>query len=113
MKLKRIEFNCASSNDILPFICHATKVNKIQVTFLTNGSHFDECNEILDLVALNKERDKLVGACKVMIYVMENVYLATKWAIKQTDFRMIEMKRISSYHWKRVFGVQIFDPERS
>ncbi|XP_031635386.1 uncharacterized protein LOC116348505 isoform X2 [Contarinia nasturtii] len=90
----------ASSDDILPFICHAEKVNKIKVEQLCSGSHFDQIDKILDLMTLNKKREKLVGARKIMIYVSEDVYLATKWAMKQTDFKLIEMKRITSYDWK-------------
>ncbi|XP_031633905.1 uncharacterized protein LOC116347460 [Contarinia nasturtii] len=99
LKLKRICFYFASSDDILPFICHATNLNKIKVECIQSGSHFDENDKILDLIALNKERKKLVGALKITIYVGEDVYLATKWATKQTDFNMIEMKRESSYAW--------------
>lgn len=102
-KLKRIEFGIASSDDILPFICHAKTVNKIKVSSLKNGSYFDEDKNILNLLALNKERKKLYGARKIMIYVQENVYLATKWAMRQTEFSLIEMKRHTSYNWKHSF----------
>ncbi|XP_031635376.1 uncharacterized protein LOC116348494 [Contarinia nasturtii] len=92
-KLKRLYFIKASSDDILPFICHAKKVNKIKVECLFG------LNKILDLLALNKEREKLVGAHKITIYVEEVVYFATKWAMKQKDFKLIEMKRDTSYNW--------------
>lgn len=97
-KLKHIEFVDACSDDILPFIRHAVRVKKLKVSSLSSGLHFDQHNKILDLFALNKEREKLVSAQKIMIYVDDDVYLATKWAMKQTDYRMIEMKRIKSYH---------------
>ncbi|XP_031634390.1 uncharacterized protein LOC116347800 [Contarinia nasturtii] len=99
-KLKRIHFEYSSYDDILPFIRHAEKVNKIKVESFRHGSHFDENYKILDLIALNKEREKLVGAHKITIYVDEDVYLATKWAMKQTDFSLIRMKRETSYDWK-------------
>ncbi|XP_031635406.1 uncharacterized protein LOC116348520 [Contarinia nasturtii] len=99
LNLKRVHSDYASSDDILPFIRHAEKVNKIRVEELLSGSHFDENDNVLDLFALNKEREKLVGARKITIYVPEDVYLLTKWAMKQTDFKLIEMKRITSYDW--------------
>ncbi|XP_031633931.1 uncharacterized protein LOC116347480 [Contarinia nasturtii] len=98
-KLKRIVLIQASSDDILPYVRHAQKLNKIKVKCLESGSLFDENEKILDLLVLNKEREELVGACKITIYVEEDVYLATKWAMKQTDFSMIEIKRETSYNW--------------
>ncbi|XP_031621914.1 uncharacterized protein LOC116339964 [Contarinia nasturtii] len=80
--LKRLHFITADSDYILPIVRHAERVNKIKVKYFRCGSHFDGNNKILDLLALNKEREKLVGARKITIYVEENVYLATKWAIK-------------------------------
>ncbi|XP_031633930.1 uncharacterized protein LOC116347479 [Contarinia nasturtii] len=93
LKLKRIDLRHTSSDDILTFICHSKSLNKIKVR------NYDEHGKILDLFALNKERAKLVGAHKITIYVEEDVYLATKWAMKQTDFSLIEMKRSTSYDW--------------
>ncbi|XP_055307077.1 uncharacterized protein LOC129571329, partial [Sitodiplosis mosellana] len=56
---------------------------------------FDDADEetILNLLALNKERAKLAGACKTTIYVPEKIFLATKWAKTKTDFNLIELKR--------------------
>ncbi|XP_031629057.1 uncharacterized protein LOC116344600 [Contarinia nasturtii] len=98
-KLNRVHFEDASSNDILPFIFHSNNLTKLKVEDLSSGLHFDENEKILNLFALNKEREKLVGARKITIYVRQDVYILTKWAMKQTDFNMIEMKRDSSYNW--------------
>ncbi|XP_031628909.1 uncharacterized protein LOC116344482 [Contarinia nasturtii] len=98
-KLQRIYFLAVISDDILPFICHAKKLNKIKFERLMSGSYFDEETNILDLFELNKMREKLVGACKITIYVEEDVYLATKWAVKQIEFNLIEIKRSTSYDW--------------
>lgn len=103
--LKRIEFKEATSDDILLFIRHAWRVNKIKVTYLEDGLYFNKNEQILDLFALNKERGKLNCARKIVIYVDEDVYLATKWAMKKTDFRLIEMKRITSFDWRHEFEV--------
>lgn len=56
-----------------------------------------EGNQI-DLPTLNRERKKLAGACKVTIYVDEEVYLETK-DIKSyiySHYDLIEMRRISA-----------------
>ncbi|XP_031640983.1 uncharacterized protein LOC116352482 [Contarinia nasturtii] len=97
-KLKRIVSE-VFSDDILPFICHSRNLNKIKVKIFQNGTYFDLNRKIVDLFALNKEREKLAGAHKIAIYVEDEVYLATKWAMKQTDFSLIQMKRDTSYDW--------------
>ncbi|XP_055303092.1 uncharacterized protein LOC129568813 [Sitodiplosis mosellana] len=60
---------------------------------------------IIDLVALNEERKKLVGARKVTIYVRDDVFLATKWAAYNGDINLslIEMGRSDSYEWNHHF----------
>lgn len=107
LKLKCIQFFEASSDDILPFVCRAAKMNKIEVETLLHGSHFNERDNVLNLLALNDEREKLVTARKITIYVNEDVYLATKWAMKQTDFSLIEIKRITSLNWKHSFTLDL------
>lgn len=56
----------------------------------------DKSNEsILDLSALNKERKKLAGACKVIIYVHNELFLATKLA-NGLSRSLVEIKRLES-----------------
>lgn len=57
----------------------------------------------LDLVALNKQREKLSGACKITIYVDEVAYFATKWSTTKTDLRFIELKRVQSYDCEKIY----------
>lgn len=77
-------------------------IQKLKHLKKINLVHF-ESEEIIQLERLNEEREKLVGAKKVTIYVPDAVYLATKWATKNgiTNFNMIEMKRIHSYESNR------------
>lgn len=91
MNLECIQFYMATSNDILPFIQKSQKLNKIKVKKLEKGTFFN--GEILQIGRLNAERKKLIDAPKVTIYIKQNIYLATKWAITRTDFNFIEMKR--------------------
>lgn len=106
--LKRLYFLEATCDDILPFIRRSTKLAKIRVNRLYHGKHFEDNKNILDLLALNKEREKLAFAKRVTIYVKEDIYLPTKWALKQTEFSFIELKRIDSYDWSMAFQIDRF-----
>lgn len=57
----------------------------------------------LNLIALNKERQKLAGACKTTIYVHDDAFLATKWATTKTNFDLIELKRVHACDWDKFF----------
>lgn len=94
--LNRISFHLIASHDILPFIRHSTKLKKMKIQYLSDSKN---CQNILNLSNLNDEREKLHGASKVTIYVNEEVYLATKWAMNGTDFNLIEIRRASSDEW--------------
>lgn len=83
-------------------------INKTRVNRLHHGKFFEESENILDLRGLNKEREKLTFAKKILIYVKEDIFLATKWALTQTEFNLIEMKRIDSYDWNMAFKIDRF-----
>lgn len=95
--LERIEFFTAFSDEILAFIRHSVKLKKVRVFDFGDGIHFNTDTKIVDLVALNKEREQLNGAQKLTFYVKEDIYLATKWALKATDFSLIRLKREKSF----------------
>ena len=94
-KLESISFSEATSDDILPFICHSPKLKIIKVDLLLDGTHLK--NGVLDLVALNKEREKLTNAKKVVIYVNELVFLSTMWHHNVMNFKKIELRRGESF----------------
>lgn len=98
-RLGRIHFKYASLDDIWPFIRQARRVKKIKVENLSEGIHFSHSNNVINLVALNEEREKLADAQKLTIYVKEKLFLATKWTLKEIDFRSIRLKREESYEW--------------
>lgn len=103
INLKRIHFWAASSNDILPFIKATATLDRIRVDKLECGTYFDEDTNALDLVALNTERQQLEGAQKITLYVSDHVYLATKWASRETEFDFICLKRLESFEWNHDF----------
>lgn len=106
MNIRHIYFLEASTDDILPFIKRAPKLNKIKVRHFYGGIHFDVDSNVLNLMALNEAREKLDFAKKITIYVKEDVYLATKWTMARTEFSLIQMRRIESYDWDMDFQIE-------
>lgn len=119
--LERILFYEADLDDIIIFIKKSRKLTKIKVTsFVLPGSImkktdqkliFDGCDHagdlktvnVINLPMLNAERAKLPNAKMVTLYVTEEVYLATKWTMKRTDFEFIQMRRNDSFEWDHDF----------
>lgn len=98
VNLERLFLQRVSINDILPFIRYSTKLKHLKI--LSNESaNFN--GHVIDLQKLNREREKLPWARKVMIYIEDNVFLATKWSTRygDVDLKMIEMKRSNSICW--------------
>lgn len=88
-KLHRISLNKATFDDILPFVQFSCNLNKIHASFT---------EDILDLKYLNEIRMKLVGARKIILYVPDNIFLATKWNTRNgdTNLNCIELRRSTS-----------------
>lgn len=103
--LNRIHFVVANINDIIPFIRRSEKVQKIKVKLLRPGTHFDINTKIIDLLALNSERKQLPKAQKITLYVAEEIYLATKWALGKINFELIRLKRLESFNWNHDFDM--------
>lgn len=102
VNLEQIQFLVANSNQIVPFVRHSTKLTKIKVKSLEEKTNRE--GNVLDLTAWNKQRAKLAGARKIVIYVEEDVYLATKWTLKDVDRSLIQLKRTESHESNHDFG---------
>lgn len=102
--LERIEFRSESFDGLMPFIRNAPKLKKIKVKELEEGLYFRKYHKIVNLKALNREREKLARARKITIYVQQDVYLATKWAFGETDFSLIQLKREETDEWEQDFS---------
>lgn len=100
INLERISFNAARIEHIIPLIRQAAELQKIKLDFIRDGMHFNSSTNVLDLYALNRERERLTNACKTTLYVKETIYLATKWALKETDLGLIRLKRSESFEWR-------------
>lgn len=96
-KLEQIQILQASMAEILPFISNSKNLEKIHIMNFYSADGYQEF--VINLAALNKEREKLDGACKTTIYVREIYYLYTKWAQKDTDLSLIRLKRIESFEF--------------
>lgn len=88
VNLKHLNFGVATYEKILPFIQQSTKLCTIK---FMQWPYVDDFR----LVTLNKEREKLSGAHKVTIYILEPGFLKTKWTTQHgdTNLKMIELKR--------------------
>lgn len=83
-------------DNIVFLIKSLPNLGKIKVYSIRTGSHFNDATNILNLSTLNNERKKLIKSKKLIIYVPEKCYLATKIAYRQTQLNAIEIKRIES-----------------
>lgn len=95
--LERIHFSEATSDDIIPFVSSIAKLKFMKIDELKEGIHLKD--GVLDLAALNRERQKLGRARKLIIYVKEQIFIATKWATKEMSFKYIELRRGESVEW--------------
>lgn len=115
VKLERLHVDQSTIEAILPFIRQSKKLNKIKILLKSpirflNLYYFNNVEEsdvkttswrILNLATINEEREKLPNARKVIIYVSDDVFLATKWAARNGDINLnlIKMKRSKSFEW--------------
>ncbi|XP_031634261.1 uncharacterized protein LOC116347697 [Contarinia nasturtii] len=104
-KLERLYIHSASIGDIMPFIRRSPKLNKIKFI-----PPYYSTGVVLNLAMLNKERAKLTGARKIIIYTRDDVFLATKWTTRNgnTNLSFIEMRRVDSIKWNHYFQTQFF-----
>lgn len=102
INLKRITFNRAGIDDIMPFIRRSVELQTITVRSLLKGRYFKKAsidNSVIDLLALNRERQKLPDAQKITLNCFECVYAPTKRAMRGTDFELIRLKRQYFIRW--------------
>lgn len=107
INFKHIHFTLACIDDIMPIIRRSAKMQRIKVKYLKFGQHFNRDTGIINLLALNREREQLPDAQKITLYVKERVYVTTKWAMKGNDFGLVRMKREDSFDWHHDFSADI------
>lgn len=94
LTLKSVQLDSAASIDsIMPILRQSRKLEELRVSILEDGIHFSVASQVINLPALDRERSTVQNPRKVTMYVAEEVYLATKWALQETDFQYIALKR--------------------
>lgn len=89
VNLERLSLKNVTASQILPFIRHSMQLYRIHVHLKDNT---------LNLIQLNDERVKLIGARKIVIYVPNNTFLATIWTCNGIiNLNCIEMRRMSQF----------------
>lgn len=87
VNLEKVTISSIASDDLLPFMSYSGKL--IRLYAYLNG-------RILNLLKLNKERERLINARKCIIFVRDNIFLNTKWLNGNTNLELVEMRRIDS-----------------
>lgn len=95
--LERIHFSDANSDHILPFVFGSAKLKYMKIEDLKDGAYLKD--GVLDLATLNKERKKLGRVRKLIIFVNEQVFVATKWVAPELNLEFVEMRRGESVEW--------------
>ncbi|XP_055317207.1 uncharacterized protein LOC129576319 [Sitodiplosis mosellana] len=100
INLERLVIVDAIFDDILPFIRHSMKLKEIEIKFLNENT--------LDIVRLDNERKKLNGAQKVIIFVSDKLYFATKCITNDVILDLIEIKNNDPHEQAHNFQSQFF-----
>lgn len=76
----------------LPLIQRSVKLKRGRVDHIKSVTAFDSQK-------LNKEREKLVGGRKVIIYIEEEYFMHLKWMNNTVDMNSVELRWAESYEW--------------
>lgn len=90
--VRKVRLSIVKTMDqLLPFIARLPKLKELSIGRMSEVIGFE-----IDLLTLHEERSKLAGTCKVIIYLPEDFYFATKKAPKNLyiNHELIEIKRI-------------------
>ena len=109
--LEKVVFWEANVEDVLEVVKNSVRIKEIKIrTFNEKGRFSPQFNRKfyfnqnqLNLTAFNDERKKILGACKVSIFVNEDIYIATKWTTGETVHSLVELKRIMLHEWNDIF----------
>lgn len=98
VNLERIHFGISNVEHVKLFMNTSSKLKIIEIDYFRDCVGDIEENKVLNLVQLNNLRAKMLDAGKIILYVGEGVYLATKRANSQIDLNFVKLKRISAYN---------------
>lgn len=86
-KLEHLHIGCAEFDDLLPFFKCSKCLSVVKLTDFFG---------ILNLLKLNKNREKLGAKQKVIIYASESIYLKTKWTMRNLNLDLVDISRQES-----------------
>lgn len=92
MNIERVFILQATLLQILHLVRRLSKLKEIKIYHLRDRI-------ALDVVMLNKARRNLHGATRLIIYLREKYYLATKWTYGNQNTELIVLKRLESTTW--------------
>lgn len=89
-----------SMKNLSPFIQKLTNLRKIKINSIVDDSTFFRIN-ILNMKALNEEREKCEGEKKLTFYLEDDIFEATKRIYPKKKIGLIEIMKHSSYKEER------------
>lgn len=105
--LQRIQFKSTTFEIISVLMSRAVNLKKIKFLYLQDsGAQFSTSDNVFNLNALNQARSQLADAQKVTIYAKEEIYLATKQTLNDTDLELIRIRRYESFDWNHDFNYE-------
>lgn len=102
VNLRRIYLYYVKLSDLMQFVRYSVHLTKVKVKCFEDFDNDSDSN-ILDVAALNKEREKLNGAKRMVIHIEEEIYLPTKWSLNGKEYSLIEIRRVSADEWGHQF----------
>lgn len=103
VNLERIYFYAAHFDHIAPFFRHSAKLKEIEVRRLRLQDAGGYNKGIPNLTELNKQRAQLLKSQKVQIFVKEDLFIPTKWAMGTIDFSNVKMRLAEGPHFGHSF----------
>lgn len=81
-------------------LCSLPNLESIKIKFLKLGQHFNHDKNIVNSTVINEERKKCrKPSQQLMIYLEEEIFLATKSAFDETKFQKIKIMRHALYDY--------------
>lgn len=99
VNLEKIYVSSYLFDPLFPFFQQLPKLRKIRLC-----GPYPMNSPIYNLRMWNEQRAKLADAIKLTIYVDEEIYIKTKWAMTKMNYSFIELKRESMCEWHNDFG---------
>lgn len=99
-KLDYIYLYHESVENILTLVKNFPHLRRIKIKVFKNGPHINDDDHLLSLSTLSNVRS---NACKLTIFVNENIYLTTKLALNLTTIGLVEIKRHTSFDGSQDF----------